>query len=63
MRVELDNGCLSCTILPFGATLQSLRVAEQELMIGAGSHTPVDAALIPTGERYEHETVFEFGVE
>ena len=30
MRVELDNGCLSCTILPFGATLQSLRVPDRE---------------------------------
>ena len=30
MRVELDNGRLACTILPLGATLQSLRVPDRE---------------------------------
>lgn len=30
MSVELNNGCLCCSILPFGATLQSLRVPDRE---------------------------------
>ena len=30
MSIELHNGHLSCTILPFGATLQSLRVPDRE---------------------------------
>lgn len=29
MKVELSNGSLSCTILPFGATLQCLRVPDR----------------------------------
>ena len=30
MSVELNNGRLACTILPFGATIQSLRVPDRE---------------------------------